>query len=174
MFDEGSTVMWPIETSKQASILITTRDAKQIQGTLKVTMSPFLVNSTSPLAGIKSSNYLENIIAGEEARARGFSEAIRLNERGEVTCGAMSNVFWLVDGRLQTPALSTGCLPGTTREYIMEKLECEETVAGPDILKMAEAVFLTSSGLGVKRAGTLDDRVFEPVEHEILRTIDTI
>jgi branched-subunit amino acid aminotransferase/4-amino-4-deoxychorismate lyase len=151
-----------------------TRDAKPIPKSLKVTLSPFLVNSTSPLAGIKSSNYLENIIAGEEARARGFSEAIRLNERGDVTCGAMSNVFWLVDGRLQTPALSTGCLPGTTREFIMERLECEEAIAGPDVLQMADAVFLASSGLGVRQVRTLDAREFEPVDHEILQIVDTI
>jgi branched-chain amino acid aminotransferase len=174
IFDEGSSVMWPIETSKQATVLIMSRDAKPLSKTLKVTISPFLVNSTSPLAGIKSCNYLENIIAAEEARARGFSEAIRLNERGEVTSGAMSNVFWLIDGRLQTPALSTGCLPGTTREYIMEKLECEESIAGPDIFQMADAVFLTSSGLGVKKVGAIDARAFEPVEHEILRIIESI
>ncbi|HEY2846430.1 MAG TPA: aminotransferase class IV, partial [Pyrinomonadaceae bacterium] len=76
-------------------------------------ISPHLVNSTSPLAGLKSCNYLEQTLSLDEAKARGLNEAVRVNERGHVTSACVANVFWLKDDHLFTPALSTGCLNGT-------------------------------------------------------------
>jgi branched-subunit amino acid aminotransferase/4-amino-4-deoxychorismate lyase len=70
----------------------------------------------------------------------------------------MSNVFWVKGGRLFTPGLNTGCLPGTTRDFILESLDCEEAEAGPDVLLEAEAVYLTSAGLGIVAAARLDER----------------
>ena len=62
-------------------------------------------------------------MALENAKAKGFDEAIRLNERGEVASACMANVFWIKDKKLFTPDLETGCLAGTTREFIIETAE---------------------------------------------------
>ncbi len=83
----------------------------------------------------------------------------------------MSNVFWLKGERLYTPALSTGCLPGTTREFVLENLECDEVEAELDELSDAEAVFLTSAGLGVIRADILDGRAMPAGVHAIQQLI---
>lgn len=170
-FDARPTEMWPYAAAKRLSVLITTRHRRSIPERLGLTVSPYRVNSASPLAGVKSCNYLENIIAREEVRSRGFDEGVRLNERGEVAGGTMSNIFWLKDGVLLTPPLSTGCLPGTTRDYILEKLDCRERVTEVDELKTADAVFLTSAGLGVVQVIRFDDITYATTSHPVLSAL---
>jgi branched-chain amino acid aminotransferase len=138
---------------------------------LKLTTSPNLVNSTSPLAGIKSCNYLEPLLSIQEARKRGFNEAIRRNERSEITSGCLANIFWLSGGRLYTPSLKTGCLAGTTREYILENLECEEVTAGIDELEKADEMFLTSSGIGVVQVVEFGGRELRRGVHPIMKVL---
>ena len=104
----------------------------------------------------------------EEAKARGFDEAVRLNERGFVASGCMANVFWSKDGRLFTPSLKTGCLPGTTREYILENLDCQEVEAGIEELDTAEQIFLTSAGLGVVSAAEFNGRKLAVQNHSVI------
>ena len=138
---------------------------------VKIGLSTFPINSSSPLAGIKSCNYLENILALEKAKIRGFNEAVRLNERGEIVSGCMSNLFWAEGGDLYTPSLETGCLAGTTRELVMERLECSAVAAGLTSILNADAVFLNSAGLGVMRCSELDGRRLGGDTHEILKIL---
>jgi branched-subunit amino acid aminotransferase/4-amino-4-deoxychorismate lyase len=119
------------------------------------------------LAGVKSCNYLEKILAKEEARNRGFAEAIQLNERGEVSSACMANVFWLRDGILFTPSLRTGCLAGTTRGFILENLECEEVEVRIEELLSADEMFLTSAGLGVAQVSEFEGRKLRGEPHSI-------
>lgn len=166
-FDESPGKLWPSEAGQGANLLITTRYPRMVSEHFRLTVSPFRVNSASPLAGIKSCNYLENLVAIDEAKERGFDEAIRLNERGHVTSACMANVFWLTGGQLYTPGLSTGCLAGTTRTFVMEKYGAIEKDAGVDELENAEAILLTSSGLGIVSADDFDGRKLETVVYNI-------
>ena len=169
-FDERAGTFW--EGGRERTALsILAAEGRRPSGDLRIGVSPCTVNSRSPLAGVKSCNYLENLLAFEEARGRGLNEAIRVSERGQVTSGCMSNVFWLKEGRLFTPALSTGCLPGTTREYVLENLECAEVEAGVDELERADAVFLTSAGIGAAAVGEFDGRKMPVKEHPILELL---
>jgi branched-subunit amino acid aminotransferase/4-amino-4-deoxychorismate lyase len=121
-------------------------------------ISTYRTNSSSPLAAVKSCNYLDNLLAFEDAKANGFDEAIRLDERGEVTSACIANVFWLTDGKLHTPSLKTGCLPGTTREFVLENMVCLETETGLESLQNADAIYLTSAGIGVVAVKEFDGR----------------
>jgi len=58
-------------------------------------------------------NYLDNVLSWEEAHARDFDEAVRLNERGEVVSATMANIFWVKDGAVHTPAPSTERWPAS-------------------------------------------------------------
>lgn len=167
-FDESPSAIWPFEPGGKTSLLITTGDLRSVPDNFKLTISPFPINSRSPLAGIKSCNYLEKIVALDETKERGFDEAIQLNERAEVTSAVMANVFWLKDGVLKTPCLATGCLPGTTREFVTENMECREVEVTLDELNKAEAIFLTSAGLGVVQVVEFDSRQFDHTDHPIL------
>jgi branched-chain amino acid aminotransferase len=167
-FDESASGVWRFETGRITSLLITASSGHTRARPLWLALSPYTINSRSPLAGVKSCNYLENILALNEAKKAGFDEAIRLNERGLVTSACMANVFWMKGGTLYTPPLSTGCLAGTTREFIMERFDCIEAEEGSDALENAEAVFLTSAGLGVSEVAGFNERTFAPSGHEIL------
>ena len=100
-------------------------------------------------------------MALEEARSRDFHEAVVLNERGEVVSTTMANIFWVKDGTLHTPALSTGALNGTTRAHILQLAEelGVPTVEGVNELAQvgdADEIFLTSAGLGLSVVTTFD------------------
>lgn len=170
-FDERPSGIWPFETNRNTSLLITSADLRPVPENFRVTISPYPVNSRSPLAGVKSCNYLEQILAFDEANHRGFHEAIRVNENGQVTSGCMANVFWLKEDVLFTPSLATGCLAGTTREFVLENLECREVEAGIDELDSADAIFLTSAGLGIISVAEIDSRTFGPADHPITRLL---
>jgi len=85
------------------------------------------------------------------ARAEGFDEVIFRNERGEVTEGAISNVFVRRAGRLLTPSLRCGVLPGVLRRHLLESdVSAEECVLTVEDLESAEAVFLGNSVRGLR------------------------
>ncbi len=120
-------------------------------------------NTTSPLCGIKSLNYLDNIIARMEARDHGALEALFLNQHDRVAEGATSNVFAVKDGSLRTPPVSAGALPGITRRVLFEisrtlSLPCSECDISPDELKAADELFLTNAGAGIMPLTMLDGK----------------
>ncbi|MBX3507092.1 MAG: aminotransferase class IV [Parvibaculum sp.] len=168
LLDVGGSSIWGGSGETATELQIITGDLRPVPGKLRLGVSPFAVNSASPLAGIKSCNYLENLLAAEEARDRGFHEAVRFNERGEIVSGAMTNIFWLSSGELFTPSLRTGCLAGTVRELVLENLECREAEAGIDVLEAAEAIFLTSSGIGIRPVAEFAGRRLPAVSHPVL------
>ena len=79
----------------------------------------------------------------------------------------MANIFWIKNEQLYTPVLATGCLAGTTREFVIENLACEEVEAGTAELAKADAIFMTSAGIGIIAAAELNGKRFEASEHPI-------
>jgi len=160
IFDESASPIWQNGSKTKTSFLIQTADFRVAPDEFFLTVSPVVLNSKSPLAGVKSCNYLENILALEDAQAKGFSEAIRLNERGYIASGIMANIFWTKDRRIFTPALETGCLAGTTRAFILENFTVVEVEAQLREILSADEVFLTSAGLGIARVKNIDGQSF--------------
>ncbi len=120
-------------------------------------------NETSFLSGVKSLNNLDNVLAREEARRQGAAEAILLNTRGLVAEGSAGNVFLVLDGRLVTPNLSSGCLAGITRQAVLELaaefgLEAIETDVDLSAFAVASEAFLTVSVMEVMPLTRLDGR----------------
>lgn len=168
-FDESQAELWGEEGEREVSLSVLTGRPRRRPANPGLTISPHRVNSTSPLAGIKSCNYLEPLMALQEAKTRGFEEGIRLNERGEITSACVANVFWVKDDGLFTPSLRTGCLAGTTREYILENLACEEVEAGIEALQEADEIFLTSAGIGALQAAEFEGRPLKLADHPLIR-----
>ncbi|TFE24101.1 aminodeoxychorismate lyase [Cohnella luojiensis] len=102
---------------------------------------------------LKSFHYMNNINAKRElnsAGARPGTEGLFLNHEGHVVEGMVSNVFWISDGVLYTPAASTGLLEGVTREYVLAVaaemgIRTEQGLYAWDKLIYADEVFLTNS-----------------------------
>ena len=119
---------------------------------------PWPRNERSALAGVKSTSYAENVIALQRAHAAGASEAVLANTRDELCEGTGTNVFIVRDGRVVTPALSSGCLAGITRELVIEWFGAVEESLPIDVLTVADEVLLTSSTRNVHPVVRLDDR----------------
>lgn len=167
--DDSPSKMWPGDVESKTELSIIVAERRVVPQPFRLTVSPYQVNSSSPLAGVKSCNYLENILAVDEAKSRGFHEAVRLNERSHITSASMANIFWLKGDKLITPALSTGCLAGTTREFVLENIDCEEVEVAINELDSAAAIFLTSAGIGIVEASRFDGRDLLESSHEILK-----
>lgn len=160
--------IWKTKTpgTKKTDLLIMTGESQKVsQDGLSLAVSPYRVNTVSPLAGIKSLNYLDHVLSWEEAQSRDFDEAVVLNERGEIVSATTSNLFWARDGTMHTPALSTGAMAGITRECVIEIagknfIPLLEGIYDMSDLTDADEIFLTSSSLGVAPVTTFDFRRF--------------
>ena len=121
--------------------------------------APWPRNERSALAGVKTTSYAEQVMALAEAHKVDASEALVPNTRGDVCEGTGSNVFLVLDGRLITPSLLSGCLPGVTRALVLDLLpEAEEDDVPLTALAAADEVLLTSTTRDVQPLRMLDGR----------------
>src|SRR5215203_1921359 len=162
--------------TKKTDLLIMTGDPQKIpQNGSSLAVSPYRVNTFSPLSGIKSLNYLDHVLSWEEAQSRDFDEAVVLNERGEIVSATTANLFWAKNGTLHTPTSSTGALAGITRECVIEIankhfIPLLEGVYEMTDLTDADEIFLTSSSLAIAPVTTFDFRRYS-VEGSLTTTI---
>jgi aminodeoxychorismate lyase len=160
------------ETLKTDLLIITGEPQKVPAAGMSLAVSPYRINTFSPLTGIRSLNYLEQVLSWEEAQTREFDEAVMLNERGEVVSATMANIFWVKEGTLHTPSLSTGAMAGITRSVVIELAEKQfipviEGVYELGDLVDAEEIFLTSASIGVAPVTTFDFRQYAAVAASI-------
>jgi 4-amino-4-deoxychorismate lyase len=151
---------------RKTDLLIMTGEPQKIPAAgMSLAVSPYRFNTLSPLSGIRSLNYLEQVLSWEEAQARDFDEAVMLNERGEIVSATMANIFWVKDGTLHTPTLSTGAIAGVTRGAVINLATKQfiPLIEGVyELIDLAEAdeIFLTSASLGVATVTTFDFRQY--------------
>ena len=119
-------------------------------------------NEHSPFSRVKATPYLDSIIALEEAQAESAQDAVLLNTAGRVASACYANLFAVVDGRLVTPPLADGPLPGVTRARVLAALGgAEESLMSEDLARAGE-IFLTNS-FGVRPVAVLDGRMLTPL-----------
>lgn len=91
-----------------------------------------------------------------KARADGYDEVIFGNEKGQITEGAISNLFVEREGLLLTPPLSCGLLAGVFRRHLLESCaRAKERILTVDDLRTADAVYLCNSVRGMRRVESL-------------------
>ena len=140
------------------TIVLATGPASTWPPAADVVVVPWPRNERSPVAGLKTTSYAENVVALAYAVDRGAGEALFANLAGNLCEGTGSNVFVGIDGRLLTPPLSSGCLAGITRELVLETTDAvEDDLAVADLDRIDEA-FLTSSTRDVQPIGAIDGR----------------
>jgi len=103
---------------------------------------------------IKSMNYLNSILAKIEAINAGVTEAILLDRNGFVSEGSAENLFIVKNGRISTPPMTAGILPGVTRQTIIDLAgdlgyPIVERNITPYELFSADEVFLTGTAAEV-------------------------
>lgn len=133
---------------------------------LRVTVSSFQrPNPKSiPIDAKISGNYTNSILATNEAKRKGFDEALLLDSNGYVAEGPGANFFFIKDGIIYTPPLGN-ILPGITRatviEYAMELgypvVEKHFTV---EEMRGAEIAFYTGTAAEIACISSIDDIEF--------------
>lgn len=107
----------------------------------------------SPLAGLKTLNRLEQVVAAAEIRKAGFHEGLLCDADGFMVEALMSNLFWLKQGDLYTPVLDRCGVSGVMRAEVIEQaknfgMRVHEVRETPEKLDSAQAMFL-SNALGL-------------------------
>ncbi len=138
-------------------------------------------HAASPLAGVKTTSWLNNVWHLAEAQKAGWTEVILLNERAEVAECTSANIFCVKDGAVITPPISSGCLEGVTRAVLLEIAPragvsmSEKTLTLEDLLG-ADEVFITSTNrtlLGVSEiSGHRYSTVMGPVVQKLEREFE--
>ncbi|MBT9171675.1 MAG: Branched-chain-amino-acid aminotransferase [Syntrophomonadaceae bacterium] len=118
-------------------------------------------NEHSPLARHKTTNFLDNVLARREAVAAGADEALLLNTAGNLCEAAAANLFLVCDGKVLTPPVADGALPGIIRAKILAlcpqaSFPGLEHSLSPAILQETDEAFLTNSLLGVMPLVSVD------------------
>jgi len=138
-----------------------------LHGVVLATVSTRRAADDTAASGAKVTNYLANLLALRDARARGAQEALVVDARGYVVEGASSNVFVVAAGRVATPPESAGILAGITRAHILRAardlgVPVAERDVSPDDVYGADEVFITSSIRELMPVIRVDDRTIGP------------
>lgn len=131
-------------------LLIFTRALVSWPATQRLVLQPAGIFSSGPYAGAKMLSWIEHAGVLERARAQGFDEALLMNEKGELAECTSANIFLVRRGEVFTPPLASGCLPGVTREILLEigaksGVTLRQQTLTTDDLATADEVFISST-----------------------------
>jgi branched-chain amino acid aminotransferase len=103
-----------------------------------------------PVQAKASGNYLNSIIANQEAKKAGYDEAILMGSNGYIAEGPGENIFLVKEGRLITPGPESDILMGITRDSIIKlaelsDIEVSERFVHKEELYTANEVFFTGT-----------------------------
>jgi branched-chain amino acid aminotransferase len=142
------------EKMLEVDLVITSADVPAYPETLRIAVREHGRHAASPLAGVKTTSWLNSVWAVAEAQHEGFDEVVLLNERGEVSECTAANIFAVKGDKVLTPPLNSGCLEGVTRGVLSEVAPeagtsvVEQTLRLDD-LYTADEVFITSTNRNV-------------------------
>jgi len=144
-------------------LVIFTRELVRWPPASRLRLEPDGVTSTGPYAGTKNLSWALPISRHERAHNDGFDDALLDNEKGYIAECSSANFFLVRAGKVQTPPLSSGCLPGITREILLEiappaGIDIEEKELTEADLESAEEAFISSSTREVAPVGFISPR----------------
>jgi branched-chain amino acid aminotransferase len=135
---------------RDADLIAFTKDLNHWGESATLSIQPQARHAQSPFAGTKVLSWCFNLVMYEQATASGFDEVVLLNERDEVSECTSANIFVSQGDYVSTPPLNSGCLPGITRELLLEVVRVpgitvEERPLRLEDLERADGVFITST-----------------------------
>lgn len=120
-----------------------------------------VLNSNSPMSGIKSISYGQSMMAVRLAQSRGYTDGVYLNENQHVVETGSANIVILKDQQFITPSLESGCLPGITRQILIKHFDISEKLFTWEQMLDSDAIFLCSSIRLLAPVGKVEDKLFE-------------
>jgi branched-chain amino acid aminotransferase len=161
-------------------VLAFTKDLNPWGNSVRLSTKANARYAANEFSGCKILSWSQNLTWAEEAQRQGFDEVVLLNERGEVSECTSANIFAASGGEVYTPPLDSGCLPGVTRELLLDVvrvpgIQVMERTLKPQDLERADQVFITSTtrdllpavsieGLKIRNEGNVADRLVKALE----------
>ncbi len=168
------------DLERDFDVLAFTKDLNPWGSSVRLAVKPNGRHAANEFSGCKILSWSNNLTWYEEAHQRGFDEVVLLNERGEVSECTSANIFAAMGGEVFTPPLNSGCLPGVTRELLLDVVRVPgisvvERTLKPADLERADQVFITSTtrdllpaveieGLHVNNRGAVVDELVKALE----------
>lgn len=153
----------------------------------RVIVSSIRRNSQSPVPAMKTTNYMESLLARQEAKAAGVDDVLFLNERGQLTEASTSNIFLVSNNVLKTPRQESGILPGITKDVILELapqmgiiafeadilleeiMEADEAFLTNSVLEIMSVTELNGKAMSKGRSGVITRRLISSYRDLVLR-----
>jgi branched-chain amino acid aminotransferase len=165
------------ESFPQVDLILYTADLPGYREPARLALRIHGRHAASPLAGVKTTAWLNNVWNLYEAQQGGYDEVVLLNERGEVTECTAANIFCVRGGKVLTPPLSSGCLEGITRGLLLELghahgVDVEERALKPEDLYRAEEVFISSTNRNLLAVGEVNNQRIAAAPGPVTKKLD--
>ncbi|MGV3503523.1 MAG: aminotransferase class IV [Adhaeribacter sp.] len=152
--------------SERADILLTVSPQPALPAV--ISRAGFLATAPvphTPFSFFKGPYALHYVQASREKKRLGLGEGILCDAQGNISEALVSNIFWLKESTLWTPALASGCIAGIMRLNVLRasqmlRLEVQEGLFPPASLLEADLVF-TSNVTGLRPIAMVGDRSFQ-------------
>jgi branched-chain amino acid aminotransferase len=137
---------------------------------LSVGLAIGLKKSADILSNLKTSNALIYSMAAQQAKTNKWSDALICNTEGNIIESSIANIFWIKDQIIYTPPLSSGCVAGVMRNFIISFLSIsgiaviEKNLPLNELLS-ADEVFLTNAIRRIKWIYTAGGSSFHKYDH---------
>ncbi len=130
-----------------------------------VYITDIIRNEYSPIIHLKTTNYLELILAKKQAVDRGYDDGLMQNTKGAITELSTANIFVVIGDSIITPPLKDGVLPGITRQEIITasrqmNINIIEKALYPDDLFTASECFSSNSLIEIQSILSINEHRF--------------
>jgi 4-amino-4-deoxychorismate lyase len=141
-----------------------TKPQQYPEGGVAVRFCTTLISRNPQFAGLKTLNRLEQVMARAECNDAGIAEGLMFNDRDEIICGTMTNVFLASKGILYTPNLQECGVSGIMRQQVIavaadQGIEVQEASLSKTDLNSADEIFLTNALVGLWPVTTLAGQI---------------
>lgn len=160
-------------------LLVFTRELVPWPTGHRLRLQPMGIFSAGLYAGTKMLSWVPHTAVLEKAHAGGFDDALLLNEKGQLAECTSANIFLVRISKVLTPPLSSGCLPGITREILLEiapaaGIEVVEQELAPEDISSADEVFITSTTREVAAVESISPSWTFPVPRKTTQALQRI
>ena len=144
-------------------LLVFVRELVAWPAVQRLQIEPHGIFSAGPYAGAKMLSWVSHAAVLERVHAQGFDDALLINEKDQLAECTSANIFLVRGGEILTPALSSGCLSGITREILFEiapgvGFPLHEKELTTRDLASAEEVFISSTTREIAAVETISSK----------------
>lgn len=149
-------------------------DSPPYDGLREIGISEIHHTQFSPISFAKTTSALTYVLAGREKVQRQYDEIILTDTKGNLSETHIANLYWIIGSQIFTPSISTGCIAGVMRSYILEFYRnknnpIKEVRMTKDALGHAESIFISNAS-GIRYFRIYNEKTLINPEH-LLRDV---